>query len=57
MLENLFDVVKITIVQRDATHKEYKLVKSIVDFTQNLDHLSYSIKVMHKPTIYDNIKR
>jgi hypothetical protein len=34
------------------------LAKSVVDLIPpNIDHLSYSIKVMHRPAILNNIKR
>lgn len=34
------------------------LAKSVVDLIPpNIDHLSYSIKVMHRPAILNNLKR
>ena len=58
MFDNFFEAVNITVVPREANHWADNLAKSAVSLKPpNLDHLSYSIKVIHRAVVPDNIKQ
>jgi hypothetical protein len=57
MFYNFFDAVNITNVLREVNHRDENLASFAIALKPpNLDHLSYSIKVMHMHVVPDNRK-
>jgi len=53
-----FDAINITSAPREVNHRADNLATSVAEFSPpNLSHLSYSVKVMHRPAIPDNLKQ
>jgi ribonuclease HI len=58
MFDNFFDAINVVVVAREMNNKADNLAKYTLSFfPPNLNHLSYSIKIMHGAIVRDNIKQ
>jgi hypothetical protein len=58
MFDNFFNVINVVVMPEEMNKRDDNLANSVVIFfPPNLNHLSYSIKIMYRVAITDNIKQ